>query len=205
MAGLYLLDTNIVSHLVRQPQGPVAEHIADVGEANVLTSVIVACELRYGAAKRGSRRLTRRVDAVLTAMTIRPLESDIERVYASIRVALERKGTPIGAHDLLIAAHARALDAVCVTDNVAEFKRVPALEGSELAEVTAHPSLGTRSAEHSHPVSRAQPPGRPRHSPSRARVGGPAAAPPGRRRRHRQDAERLETGRTNVHRARRHR
>lgn len=125
---LYLLDTNILSHLVRQPQGPVADHIADVGEAHVLTSVIVACELRYGAAKRGSRKLTRQVEAVLSAMTIKPLESDVERVYASIRVALERKGTAIGAHDMLIAAHARALDAVCVTDNVAEFKRVPALK-----------------------------------------------------------------------------
>jgi tRNA(fMet)-specific endonuclease VapC len=125
---LYLLDTNILSHLVRQPQGPVADHIGDVGEANVLTSVIVACELRYGAAKRGSRKLTRQVEAVLSAMTIRPLESDIERVYASIRVALERRGTPIGAHDMLIAAHARAIDAVCVTDNVAEFRRVPALK-----------------------------------------------------------------------------
>ena len=128
MPRLYLLDTNILSHLVRQPQGPVADHIAEVGEANVLTTVIVACELRYGAAKRGSRKLTRQVEAVLSAMTIRPLESDIERVYASIRVALERKGTPIGAHDMLIAAHARTIDAVCVTDNVAEFKRVPALK-----------------------------------------------------------------------------
>lgn len=127
MARLYLLDTNILSHLVRQPQGRVAERIADVGEANVLTSVIVACELRYGAAKRGSRRLSRQVEAILGALTIRPLESDVERVYASIRVTLERKGTPIGAHDMLIAAHARAIDAVCVTDNVAEFKRVPAL------------------------------------------------------------------------------
>jgi tRNA(fMet)-specific endonuclease VapC len=89
---LYLLDTNILSHLVRQPQGPVADHIADVGEANVLTSVIVACELRYGAAKRGSKKLTRQVEAVLSAMTIKPLASDVERVYASIRVALERKG-----------------------------------------------------------------------------------------------------------------
>ena len=94
----------------------------------MLTSVIVACELRYDAAKRGSRKLTRQVEAVLSAMMIKPLESDVERVYASIRVALERKGTPIGAHDMLIAAHARALDAVCVTDNVAEFKRVPALK-----------------------------------------------------------------------------
>ena len=128
MARPYLLDTSILSHLIRQPQGIVATRIAEVGEANVLTSVIVACELRYGAAKRGSRRLTRQIEAVLGAMTIRPLESDVERVYASIRVALEKKGTPIGAHDMLIAARARAIDAVCVTDNVAEVTRVPALK-----------------------------------------------------------------------------
>lgn len=106
MAALFLLDTNTLSHLIRQPQGRVAERIA----------------------KRGSRRLTRQVEAVLGALAIRSLESDVERIYASIRVALEKKGTPIGAHDMLIAAHARALDAVCVTDNVAEFKRVPALK-----------------------------------------------------------------------------
>ena len=76
----------------------------------------------------GSRRLTRHAEAVLGALTIRPLESDVERAYAAIRVALEKKGTPIGAHDMLIAAHARAIDAICVTDNVAEFKRVPALK-----------------------------------------------------------------------------
>jgi tRNA(fMet)-specific endonuclease VapC len=124
----YLLDTNILSHLVRQPQGPVAARIAKVGEDNVLTSVIVACELRYGAAKRGSSKLTRQVQTVLGAMTILPLEAGIDHHYAAIRTALERKGTPIGAHDMLIAAQARAIGAVCVTDNVSEFKRVPALK-----------------------------------------------------------------------------
>ena len=127
MPALYLLDTNTLSNLIRQPQGRVADRIAHVGETNVVTSVVVACELRYGAAKRGSRRLTRQVEAVLGALTIRALESDVERIYAALRVALEKKGTPIGAHDMLIAAHARAIDAVCVTDNLAEFKRVPAL------------------------------------------------------------------------------
>jgi len=125
---LYLLDTNTLSSLIRQPQGRVAERIEEVGEENVVTSVIVACELRYGAAKRGSRRLTKQVEAVLGALTVRALESDVERSYAAIRVALEKKGTLIGAHDMLIAAHARALDAVCVTDNVAGFARVPALK-----------------------------------------------------------------------------
>jgi PIN domain len=76
MAGRsYLLDTNILSHLVRQPQGSVAARIAAAGEENVLTSIIVACELRYGAAKRGSRRLTRQIEAILGAITILPLEA----------------------------------------------------------------------------------------------------------------------------------
>lgn len=127
MRALYLLDTNTLSDLIRQPHGRVAQRIAEVGEDNVLTSVIVACELRYGAAKRGSPRLTRQVEAVLGALAVRPLETDVERVYAAIRIALEKKGMPIGAHDMLIAAHARALGAVCVTDNVGEFKRVPRL------------------------------------------------------------------------------
>jgi tRNA(fMet)-specific endonuclease VapC len=128
MARPYLLDTNILSHLIRQPQGPIAIRIADVGEDNVVTSIIVACELRYGAAKRGSRRLTRQVETVLGAITILSLEAGADRHYATIRIALEKKGTPIGAHDMLIAAQARAIEAVCVTDNVAELKRVPALK-----------------------------------------------------------------------------
>jgi tRNA(fMet)-specific endonuclease VapC len=119
----------------------VAERIAAVGEANVLTSVIVACELRSGAAKRGSRRLTHQVEAVLGAMTIRPLESDIERVYASIRVALEKKGTPVGAHDMLTAAHARALDAVCVHRQCRRIQACSCAEGGKLVEVKTAASL----------------------------------------------------------------
>ena len=127
-ASVYLLDTNTVSQLVRQPQGAVADHIARVGEDKVLTSIAVACELRYGAAKRGSRKLTRQVEAVLGAMTILPLEAGADRHYAAIRTTLEKKGLPIGANDLLIASHARSIGAVCVTANVAEFTRVPALK-----------------------------------------------------------------------------
>ena len=124
----YLLDTNILSHLIRQPQGAVAEHIARVGEQRVCTSIIVGCELRYGAAKRGLARLTRQVEAVLAALEVLPFEAEADRHYALIRSALERKGTVIGANDLLIAAHARAIGAICVTNNDREFKRVPALK-----------------------------------------------------------------------------
>jgi tRNA(fMet)-specific endonuclease VapC len=127
MAARYLLDTNVLSCLVRDPQGTIAQRIARVGEAKVCTSIIVACELRYGAARSGSARPTRQVEAVLAAMEVLPFETNADRHYAAIRHALERKGLSIGANDLLIAAHARAIEAVCVTGNVSEFKRVPTL------------------------------------------------------------------------------
>jgi len=82
-ARVYLLDTNVLSELVRRPQGSVARRIAQVGEDHVVTSIVVACELRYGAAKRGSKRLTRQVEAVLGAMTILFLEAGADPPGAS--------------------------------------------------------------------------------------------------------------------------
>lgn len=123
----YLLDTNIVSHLMRYPTGPVAEHIAAVGTARIAVSVVVVCELRYGVAKRGSRRLGQRLDLVLAYMPQLPLEAPVDAHYAAIRTSLERAGTPIGPNDMLIAAHARASGLTVATDNVADFGRVPAL------------------------------------------------------------------------------
>jgi len=59
----YLLDTNVVSDLVRHPQGRISEHICEIGEAQICTSIIVAAELRYGATKRGSPRLATQLEA----------------------------------------------------------------------------------------------------------------------------------------------
>lgn len=123
----YLLDTNIVSDLVRHPQGKIAQHIRKVGEEQVCTSIIVAAELRYGAAKKGSPRLTTQLEAVLNVLDILPLEAPADAVYGSIRADLEKKGRPTGGNDLLIAAHALALDCTVVTDNEAEFVRVQGL------------------------------------------------------------------------------
>lgn len=123
----FLLDTNVVSDLVRRPQGVVAHHIAEVGEEAVCTSIIVAAELRFGAAKRGDPRLTDRVDALLAAMRVLPLELPADEVYAQVRCALEKSGLPIGPNDLLIAAHALALECTLVTANVREFARVSGL------------------------------------------------------------------------------
>lgn len=123
----YLLDTGVVSNLVRHPQGVIAKRIARVGEDKVCTSFIVACELRYGAAKKASDRLTAQLEAVLRVLKVVPMDGDADRHYGDIRAVLERAGTPIGANDLLIASQARALGLTLVTDNVSEFERVPAL------------------------------------------------------------------------------
>ncbi len=124
----YLLDTNIVSDLVRNPAGRVAVRIAEVGVENICTSIVVASELRFGAAKSGSPRLIAQVDTLLGALEILPLETPADLVYGAIRDALETIGAPIGANDLLIAAHALAVDCVLVTNNVREFCRVPDLQ-----------------------------------------------------------------------------
>lgn len=123
----YLLDTNILSDLIRHPQGRVAEQIRLVGEGEVCTSVIVAAELRFGAAKRGSARLAAQFEAVLSVLDVVPFEQPADEAYGTIRAQLEQAGTPIGGNDLLIAAHAKALDCTVVTDNEREFGRIEGL------------------------------------------------------------------------------
>lgn len=117
----YLLDTNIVSALVRDPGGPITEHVRRAGESAVCTSIIVAAELRYGAARRGSSRLTAQLEAVLAALDVLPFEAPADAVYGELRARLEASGLPIGGNDLLIAAQAVALGHTIVTDNEREF------------------------------------------------------------------------------------
>jgi tRNA(fMet)-specific endonuclease VapC len=123
----YLLDTNTVSDLVRNPQGRVAQHIRKVGESQVCTSIVVAAELRYGAAKKNSPRLTAQLQAVLGAIEVLALEAPVDVIYGQLRTQLELAGKPIGGNDLLIAAQALALGYTIVTDNEREFTRVPKL------------------------------------------------------------------------------
>ena len=123
----YLLDTNIISHLIKEPSGIIARKIATVGEARVCTSLVVACELRFGAAKKGSPKLTTQLESILSALEIMPLEEPLDQHYADIRLHLHLTGQPIGHNDLLIAAHARSLGLVMATNNTREFLRVPGL------------------------------------------------------------------------------
>ena len=120
----YLLDTNIVSDIIRNPQGLVTQRIRKVGEAQVCTSVIVAAELRYGAARKGSPKLTAQLEAVLGTLEIVPFKTPADEIYGLLRARLEQAGQSIGGNDLLIAAQAVTLGYTLVTGNEREFARI---------------------------------------------------------------------------------
>ena len=120
----FLLDTNTVSDIIRNPRGQVARRISEVGERNVCTSIVVAAELRFGAKRRGSPRLTAQLESVLDILDVLPLEAPADAVYGDVCAHLEKTGQPIGANDLLIAAHALSLDYTIVTSNEREFSRI---------------------------------------------------------------------------------
>lgn len=120
-----MLDTNTVSALVNDPGGAVAERIRALSTP-VSVSIVVAAELRYGAAKKGSARLNTAMGRVLGALEIEPMSPPVDSVYGALRDRLERAGLPMGANDLLIAAHALALGRALVSDDRA-FARVPGL------------------------------------------------------------------------------
>lgn len=124
----YLLDTNIISDLIRNPQGKAAKQIAKRGEDNICTSIIVAAELRYGCAKSGSPRLLKAVEDLLAEIDSLPFDAPADVEYGRIRSDLEAAGRPIGGIDLLIGAHALATGAIIVTANVAEFRRIRGLK-----------------------------------------------------------------------------
>ena len=123
----YMLDTNIISDLIRNPQGRAAKRIAKVGEDNICTSIIVAAELRYGCAKSGSKGLLQAVEDLLGEMNVLPFDVPADADYGGIRSELEAAGKLIGSNDLLIAAHAYATGATIVTANIGEFKRIRGL------------------------------------------------------------------------------
>lgn len=122
-----MLDTNIVSDLLRNPEGSAAKRIADVGPDAICVSIITAAELRYGCVKKGSAKLLAHVEAILESVQVLTFDVPADTEYGGIRAELEAAGKPIGPNDLLIAAHASAAGAILVTDNTSEFSRVRGL------------------------------------------------------------------------------
>lgn len=123
----WLLDTNVLSEIIRNPTGPFGARVAAEAPDAVCTSIVVACELRFGARRKGSPVLTRRVQQLLAALPVLPFDEPADDHYADVRATLEQAGTPIGSHDPFIAAHARSRGLTLVTNNVREFERVPGL------------------------------------------------------------------------------
>lgn len=122
---MFLLDTNAVSDLMRHPRGAVFLRQVSA-QAPVVTSIIVAAEIRFGLARRPSTQLAEKVERVFDHLDIVPFGGDADRTYARLRAELERAGRRIGAVDMFIAAHALTLRAVLVTDD-ADFSRVEGL------------------------------------------------------------------------------
>ena len=121
---MYLLDTNVIGEIARNPRGHTANRVSSLSADQFGINPIVSCEIEYGLAKRGSAQLRRQIEAIMSAVPVFDLPSDIASHYGRIRVALEEQGNPIGPNDLLIAAHGIASDLIVITGNEREFLRV---------------------------------------------------------------------------------
>lgn len=125
---IYLLDTNVISDMVRNPRGSAATALSERDDTEVAISMIVAGELRYGCHKKGSHLLTERVEALLAEVSVLSVDAETAAEYGRIRAHLEARGQMIGGNDLWIAAHAISREAVLVSGNSRELKRVPGLQ-----------------------------------------------------------------------------
>ncbi|HEY0876841.1 MAG TPA: type II toxin-antitoxin system VapC family toxin [Zeimonas sp.] len=130
----YLLDTNICIYLINERPAHVRAYfdVHSIGDIGI--SVITAAELAYGVAKTGSARNRAALDAFMLPLEVAPFDDKVVWRYAELRAELARRGTPIGALDTQIAAHALTLGCTLVTNNTREFARVPGLMLENWAE-----------------------------------------------------------------------
>ena len=126
----YLLDTNIISHMMADADGAVGKQAQKIllnqPQRQLCTSIIVQCELVYGLTKRPSKRLQRAYEFQIDGLLVLPLDTHVTAYYAQLRAELERLGQSIGPNDTFIAAHALAIGAVLVTAD-SDFSKVPGL------------------------------------------------------------------------------
>lgn len=124
----FMLDTNIISDMIRNPAGKAASAAVREGDGALCTSIVVASELRYGCARKGSAKLLAKVEELLAELPVLPLDVPVDAEYGALRADLEARGQPIGHNDLFIAAHACALGITLVTANTGEFSRIASLK-----------------------------------------------------------------------------
>jgi tRNA(fMet)-specific endonuclease VapC len=124
----FMLDTNIISDMIRNPAGKAASAAAREGDDSLCTSIVVASELRYGCARKGSAKLLAKVEDLLAEIPVLPLDVPVDAEYGALRADLEALGQTIGHNDLFIAAHACVLGTTLVTANTGEFSRIKGLK-----------------------------------------------------------------------------
>jgi tRNA(fMet)-specific endonuclease VapC len=124
----YMLDTNICSYILKNHPAAVKQKFEEVGAGNICISTIVLAELYFGAARHPEGVVIRReIDDFASRLVVIPWDEIAADHYGAIRSSLEKAGTPVGAMDMLIAAHARSCGATLVTNNRREFDRIKGL------------------------------------------------------------------------------
>ena len=124
-----MLDTNTCIHIIKERSEPVCRKLSRIAVGEVAISSIVAAELWYGVAYSEKKKQNEAaLGDFLEYLEVMPWPGEAGPIYGRIRAELKKRGSPIGAMDLLIAAHAVHLGAVLVTENTKEFKQVPDLK-----------------------------------------------------------------------------
>jgi tRNA(fMet)-specific endonuclease VapC len=122
-----MLDTDITSYIFTHRTEKVRRRFLAFQAGDVAISAITASELVFGFQKTSSERIRRAVERALGALAVAPFDRAAADVYGEVRWVLQQRGILIGPHDMLIAAHAIALDIPLATNNLREFRRVPGL------------------------------------------------------------------------------
>jgi len=124
-----LLDTTICIYIIKQQPSAVLKRFLGYQVGDIGISSITLSELSYGVAKSRQReKNARALEEFVIPLEVVSFDDSAAHVYGAIRANLEKAGTPIGAMDMLIAAHAVSLDTPLVTNNIREFARIPALK-----------------------------------------------------------------------------
>lgn len=125
----YMLDTNICIAIIRNKPADAIKKLTSHRPGDVGVSVVTAAELVHGAQKSSqTENNMAALDQFLLPLEVADFDQGAAISYGQIRADLEKKGTPIGSMDMMIAAHALSLAAVLVTNNTEEFQRVPKLK-----------------------------------------------------------------------------
>lgn len=126
---IYMLDTNICIYTINNQPDSYCKMLEKLERSNVLAiSSIVLAELQYGVANSNLKELNQiRLNTFVARLEVMDFSAKCALYYGNLRSELKQKGVLIGGNDLLIASHALAEDAILVTNNISEFKRVPGL------------------------------------------------------------------------------